>query len=121
MYRERMVKCKDCSDVFKIVYDSKKEQQDKYKCKCGKLICSPNRYGSFSYEKNGNYQELSYEEEQRKLEYYEDDYIRLTDEELELFYQIENISKCDEFTYDYTSYFDQDSIRLELSGYSKQN
>lgn len=27
MYRERLVGCLDCGDRFKIIYDSKKEQQ----------------------------------------------------------------------------------------------
>ena len=49
MYRERLVGCLDCGDRFKIIYDSKKEQQDKYTCKCGKLVCYPDSYGSFDW------------------------------------------------------------------------
>ena len=68
MYRERLVGCLDCGDRFKIIYDSKKEQQDKYTCKCGKLVCYPDSYGSFSYDRNGNPEKIPYDEQEQKKE-----------------------------------------------------
>jgi hypothetical protein len=123
MYRERLVECADCSDRFKITYDSKKEKQDEYKCKCGKLICYPDYFGSFSYDRGGRYNNISYEEQECKSEYYKEDYISLTDEEQILLTEIDVIGiDCNKgYSYPYSNRSDKDDIRLELFGCSKSN
>ena len=70
MYRERLVGCLDCGDRFKIIYDSKKEFQDNYICKCGKLICTAYSHGGFWYNSNGNPEEIPYDEQEEKYEFY---------------------------------------------------
>ena len=80
MYKSRNVKCADCKDVFRIEYDSRKDKQDVYTCKCGKLKCYPDSYGSFSYDRNGRYEDMSWEDQEYKSLNYEEDYIKLSDE-----------------------------------------
>lgn len=123
MYRERLVECADCGDRFKITYDSRKEKQDEYKCKCGKFICHPDYFGSFSYNRCGSYKEIPYEEQERKLEYYEEDYIRLSEEEQELLNEIDKIGSefGEKYTSPYSNRSDEEEIRLELCGCNKSN
>lgn len=124
MYRERLVGCLDCGDRFKIIYDSKKEQQDKYTCKCGKLVCYPDSYGSFNYDRNGNPEKIPYEEQEQKYEYYDDDYIQLTDEEQLLLNKIDEIGeslKNDKWYSIYSNASDESYIDLELCGCNKSN
>lgn len=118
MYKSRNVKCADCKDIFRIEYDSRKSKQDVYKCKCGKLICYPDSYGSFSYDRDGNYEELSYEEEEHKFIKYEEDYIRLSETANLLLSEINTIGEKlgrNSGIYFY-NYSDDDEISLELSG-----
>lgn len=124
MYREHLVKCKDCQDIFKIVYDSKKQNQDTCSCKCGKLICYPDSFGGFSYDRNGIYEKLSYEESKYKSEYYEEDYIRLTEEESDLLNKIDVIGKEIEnemIDVYYTNLSDDKRIYVFLDGTSNAN
>ena len=123
MYRERLVECADCGDRFKITYDSRKEKQDKYKCKCGKLVCHPDYFGSFSYDRNGSYKEVAYEEQERKFEYYEEDYIRLNEEEQKILNEIDSIAPeiSEKYYSPYSNNSDENYIRLELYGCSKSN
>jgi hypothetical protein len=123
MYRERLVECGDCGDRFKIIYDSRKERQDTYKCKCGKLKVYPDNYGSYGYDRGGNSKKLSYEEYDSKLEYYEEDYIRLSENELKLFNEIDKIGlELKENHYGiYTNLSDENGIYLHLDGCSKLN
>lgn len=118
MYRSRNVKCADCKDIFRIEYDSRKSKQDIYKCKCGKLVCYPDSYGSFSYNRDGNYEKLNYEEEERKFIQYEEDYIRLSETASLLLSEINTIGEQlgrNSGIYFYNS-SDKDEISLELSG-----
>lgn len=118
MYKSRNVKCADCKDIFRIEYDSRKSKQDVYKCKCGKLICYPDSYGSFSYDRDGNYEELSYEEKEYKFIKYEEDYIRLSETANLLLSEINIIGEKlgrNSGIYFY-NYSDDDEISLELSG-----
>jgi hypothetical protein len=123
MYREKLVECADCGDRFKIVYDSKKEHQDKYTCKCSKLVCYPDYFGSYSYDRGGRYNKIPYEEQENKYEYYEEDYIRLTEEEQRLLNEIDEIALIfgKEYSSPYSNRSDEEDIRLELSGCSKSN
>lgn len=123
MYRERLVKCGNCQDIFKIIYDSKKKEQDKYTCKCGKLVCYPDSFGGFSYDINGTVEKLTYEESEYKHEYYEDDYIRLTDVENDLLNKIDMIGKelKENHYLSYTNLSDKKGIYLHLDGCSKLN
>lgn len=118
MYKSRNVKCADCKDIFRIEYDSRKSKQDVYKCKCGKLICYPDSYGSFSYDRDGNYEKLRYEEEEYKFIQYEEDYIRLSETANLLLSEINKIGEKlgrNSGIYFY-NYSDDDEISLELSG-----
>lgn len=123
MYSERLVECANCGDRFKIIYDSKKEKQDEYKCMCGKFICRPDHWGSFSYTRGGSYRDIPWKETEYKCEYYEDDYIRLTEEEQKILNEIDVLGL--EFGSGYSSPYsnrtNKDDIRLELSGCSKSN
>lgn len=78
MYHSQKVRCADCGDVFRIEYDSRKEMENVYTCKCGKLRCYP-YLTSFSHNRNGNVEEMDYDEEQHIYENYEEDYIKLSD------------------------------------------
>lgn len=121
MYRSRNVKCADCKDIFRIEYDSRKSKQDIYKCKCGKLVCYPDSYGSFSYDRDGNYEKLSYEEGEYKIIQYEEDYIRLSETVNLLLSEINTIGEQlgrNSGIYFY-NYSDEDEISLELSGGSE--
>lgn len=121
MYKSRNVKCADCKDIFRIEYDSRKSKQDVYKCKCGKLICYPDSYGSFSYDRDGNYEKLSYEEKEYKFIQYEEDYIRLSETANLLLSEINTIGEKlgrNSKIYFYNSSSD-DEISLELSGGSE--
>lgn len=62
MYRERLCECNDCNDRFKVIYDSKKNTQDEYRCKCGNLMGNLDYFGTFIYNRSGKYKELTYEE-----------------------------------------------------------
>ena len=123
MYSERLVECADCGDRFKITYDSRKEKQDEYKCKCGKLICYPDYFGGYSYNRGGTYNKVPYEEQEYKSEYYEEDYITLTEEETALLKEIDTIGNVlNESSYGiYTNLSEDDSIYLHLDGCSKLN
>lgn len=123
MYRERLVACRDCKDRFKIIYDSRKEYQDRYPCKCGKLVCYPDSFGGFSYDKGGNYEEIPHEERESISQYYDEDYIRLTEEENILLRKIDIIgNELKEIHYgSYTNLSDEDGIYLHLEGCSKSN
>lgn len=123
MYRERLVECKDCGDRFKIIYDSRKQYQDRYACKCGKLICYPDSFGGFGYDKGGNPEEIPREERESYYKYYEDDYISLTEEENNLLDKIDTIGKelKDDHYGSYTNLSDEDNIYLHLDGCSKSN
>ena len=80
MYISKKVKCADCGDIFKIEYDSHKKLQDTYSCKCGKLRCRMDSYGSFSYHDGGNYEKIEYEDSEYTSYYYDEDFIKLTHE-----------------------------------------
>lgn len=123
MYTERLVECGDCEDRFKIVYDSKKDRQDEYSCKCGKLVCYPDYFGGYNYNRYGNPNRLSYEESEVKYEYYEEDYIRLTEEEQELLNEIDAIGNIieEDNSLTYHNFSDEDDVHLELYGCSKSN
>lgn len=119
MYRSRNVKCANCKDIFRIEYDSRKDKQDEYVCKCGKLKCYPDSYGSFSYNRDGDYEDISYEEQERVISYYEEDYIRLSDETNLLVTEIRRLGKdiadntIGVYFYDYTC---DEKISFELDG-----
>lgn len=82
MYRSRNVKCSSCKDVFKAEYDSRKNSQSVYSCKCGKLTrCNLSCYGGLSYNSGGTYESISLEEQEITKIYYDEDYIMLSDEE----------------------------------------
>jgi hypothetical protein len=123
MYSERLVECADCGDRFKIIYDSRKDRQDEYKCSCGKLICYPDHYGSFGYNRGGSYRNIPYEEQESKFEYYEEDYIRLTEEEQKILNEIDKIGLTfgEGYSSPYSNNNDEDYIRLKLCGCSKAN
>jgi hypothetical protein len=122
MYRERLVVCGDCKDKFKIIYDSRKKYQDSYSCKCGKLICYPNSFGGFGYDRGGNCADIQYEEREYKSEYYEEDYIKLTEEENTLFSKIDIIgNELNESCYIYSGTSCEDEVSLSLYGHSKSN
>ncbi|EXG87751.1 hypothetical protein K413DRAFT_4650 [Clostridium sp. ASBs410] len=123
MYRERLVACRDCKDKFKIIYDSRKKYQDRYTCKCGKLVCYPDSFGGFSYDKGGSYEEIPHEERESQFKYYDEDFIRLTEEENILLRKIDSIgNELKESHYGaYTNLSDEDRIYLHLDGCSKSN
>lgn len=123
MYRERLVACGDCKDRFKIIYDSRKEHQNKYTCKCGKLVCYPDSFGGFSYDKGGSYEKIPREESEFQFKYYDEDYIRLTEEENDLLSKIDTIgNELKENHYGiYTNLSDEEGIYLHLDGASKSN
>jgi len=123
MYSERLVECADCGDRFKITYDSRKEKQDEYKCKCGKLVCYPDYFGGYSYNRSGSYNKIPYEEQECRSEYYEEDYIKLTEEETDLLEEIDTIGNAlNESSYGtYTNLSEDDSIYLHLDGCNKLN
>lgn len=119
MYKSRNVKCADCKDIFRIEYDSRKDRQDTYTCKCGKLKCYPDSFGSFSYDRSGNYEDISYKEQEHIYTNYEEDYIKLSNEANQLITEIRAIGKdlgdhrISILFYDYT---DEDEISFELYG-----
>lgn len=118
MFQSRNVKCSDCKDIFRIEYDSRKKKQDVYTCKCGKLKCYPDHFGGFSYDRDGNYEELSYEEKDYKFIQYEEDYIKLSDKASFLLTEINEIGKKLSgkngiFFYNVSN---ENYISLELSG-----
>ena len=124
MYRERLVGCLDCGDRFKIIYDSKKEQQDKYTCKCSKFVCYPDSYGSFNYDRKGNPEKIPYEEQEQINKDYDEDYIKLTEDEQLLLNEIDEIGKSlknDKWYSIYSNTSDDSYITLELGGCSKSN
>ena len=120
MYCERLVECADCGDRFKIIYDSKKKHQDRYICKCGKLVCYPDHFGSYSYDTGGNYKEIPYKEQHYKGIYYEEDYIKLTNEENALLSEISQIG-TEKLKYYYSEHVDEDGIELALDGCNNSN
>lgn len=119
MRSTRKVKCADCKDVFRIEYDSRKGSQDTYTCKCGKLQCYPNSYGSFFYNKGGKDEPLSYEKEDHTIHYYEEDYIELSDEAHRLISEIRELGEyisdtmAGVYFYDYTC---DEEVSLQLDG-----
>ena len=124
MYKSRNVKCADCKDVFRIEYDSRKDKQDVYTCKCVKLKCYPNSYGSFSYDRNGRYEDMSWEDQEYKSLNYEEDYIKLSDEANLLLSEINDIARQlnkGEYKASFYNYTDEDKLSLELYGCSNLN
>lgn len=124
MYSERLVECADCGDRFKITYDSRKERQDEYKCNCGKLVCHPDYFGGFSYNRNGSYKDIPYNEQESKYKYYEEDYIKLNDEEQKILKEIDSVALeefGDKYSSPYSNRTNYDYIRLELEGCSRSN
>lgn len=119
MYRERYVKCADCGDKFKIIYDSMAERQIEFKCKCGKFKGTADSFGGFSYNSSGHSEKLSYEESESKSSRYEDDYIKLTDEELKLITEIDEVGIL--MGYSYSNKTNKDRIQIGLSGCSTSN
>lgn len=76
MYSEELVRCNDCNDEIKIIYDSRKDKQDSYECKCGKLTIHNLRpHCGFTYSGSCNVIEESY-----KYENLDSDYFVLDDE-----------------------------------------
>jgi len=120
MYCERLVECADCGDRFKIVYDSKKKYQGKYACKCGKLICYPDHFGSYSYDNGGHNKEIPYKEQHFKRIYYDEDYIKLTNEENTLLREISQIGS-EKLKYYYSEHIEEDEIELALDGRNSSN
>lgn len=84
MYNATNIKCADCGDIFRAEYDSRKQRQDEYKCKCGKLRGYLDSYCSFSYNRDGNLAKLTYKEHEYVTIHYEEDYIRLSDEQKDI-------------------------------------
>ena len=81
MYRSRNVKCANCKDVFRAEYDSRKDSNPYAACKCGKVRGRLNSNGSFICGINDPFEMLSYKEQDHIIEYHEEDFIRLSDEE----------------------------------------
>lgn len=117
MHQSYNVKCKDCGDIFRVEYDSRKQKQNEYTCKCGKLICVPNVYAC-SYNNSGNPEHLSQEKRNYTSAHYPEDYISLSDECTQLLFDITELGyKLNQTTsYAFENYTDKDSIDLCLSG-----
>ena len=122
MYSSRKVKCADCGDVFIIEYDSRKERQDVYTCKCGKLRCRPDSFGGFSYYRGGNYKEIDYKDEEHTILKYEEDYIKLSDAANTLLSEIDNLGKQlhKKISVYYFNHSNNERISLELGGGSEK-
>ena len=73
MYSKYEVKCKDCEDIITLIYDSReearKEIRESVTCKCGKLKASPDCC-SYSYNREGNPERVSYEMKNLKEDYF---------------------------------------------------
>lgn len=90
MHRTRSVKCASCKDIFRAEYDSRKDSQQYASCKCGKVRGYLNSNGSFVCGINDPLESLSDKEQDHVIEYYEEDYIRLSDEEQAMLSEIAN-------------------------------
>lgn len=121
MYRSRNVKCASCKDVFRAEYDSRKDSNPYAACKCGKVRGYLNSNGSFICGINDPFEMLSYKEQDHIIEYHEEDFIRLSDEEQAMLSEI--VKDCNDivnrnigvFFYNYT---DERYVDLKLEGVS---
>lgn len=122
MYNEYLVECGDCNDRFKMIYDSRKDEQEVCVCKCGKLEIYP-ELNYFTVNGCGKYKDVPHEEQEYKYEYYEEDYIKLTDEHNKLIQEISEIglevNKKRELEFPFYLYNDKEFINISLSGISK--
>ena len=90
MYRSRNVKCANCKDIFRAEYDSRKNSQQYVSCKCGKVRGYLNSNGGFVHGINDPIESLSFKEQDYVIEHYEEDFIRLSDEEQVMLSEIIN-------------------------------
>lgn len=122
MYIERLVGCLDCGDRFKVHYDSRKDKQDEFICKCGNLKIYVDSFLSmtYSYTPKGNPEKILYEEQELIKKEYEEDFIKLTEEELTLFQEIHEIGIMLSYG-QYENSTDEYDLDLKLSGCNKYN
>lgn len=120
MYIERLVGCLDCGDRFKVHYDSRKDKQDEFICKCGNLKIYVDSFlnMTYSYTPKGNPEKIPYEEQELIKKEYEEDFIKLTEEELTLFQEIHEIGIMLGYG-QYENSTDEYDLDLKLSGYNK--
>lgn len=124
MYNEYLVECGDCNDRFKKIYDSRKEEQEVCVCKCGKLEVYP-KINYFTCNRGGKCNKLPPEEQEYRYEYYEEDYINLTDEHNKLIQEISEIGLEVNKKRELGSHFylydrnNKEFIDISLSGVSK--
>ena len=90
MYRSRNVKCANCKDIFRVEYDSRKDSQQYVSCKCGKTRGYLNSNSGFVHGINDPIESLSFKEQDHVIEHYEEDFIRLSDEEQVMLSEIIN-------------------------------
>ena len=112
------VKCEDCGDVFRLTYDSHKENIFNYtSCKCGKLECKPSYYGGYEYKRGGNPGRLSIEERCKETMYYDEDVYKLTNEEVSLVDEINEIGKeiGKKIGFSFFDYSNEHRVSFELS------
>lgn len=122
MYRSRNVKCSNCKDIFRAEYDSRKESERYATCKCGEVRGYLNSNGSFICGINNPCEALNYKEQEHIIEYYEEDYIQLSDEESEMLSEI--IEECNNITNSkigvmFYNYTDERYVDLRLEGISE--
>lgn len=120
MYIERLVGCLDCGDRFKVHYDSRKDKQDEFICKYGNLKIYVDSFLSmtYSYTPKGNPKKIPYEEQELIKKEYEEDFIKLTEEELTLFQEIHEIGIMLGYG-QYENSTDEYDLDLKLSGCNK--
>lgn len=121
MYRSRNVKCASCKDIFRVEYNSRNESGRYATCKCGKVKGYLNSNGSFICGINDPCETLSYKEQEHVIEYYEEDYIRLSDEESEMLSEI--IEECNNIANSkigvtFYNHTDERYVNLRLEGIS---
>jgi len=122
MYISRNVKCADCGNVFKIEYDSRKEKQDIYTCKCGHLKCYANVFGIFCKNPDGMDEKLTDTETEDFSYNYDEDYIKLSDESISLLSDIDHLGNLlnRKMNIHYYNYTNKEHISLELKGGSEK-
>lgn len=122
MYIERLVGCLDCGDKFKAHYDSRKDKQDEFICKCGNLKIYVDSFLSmtYNYAPKGNPEKIPYEEQELVKKEYEEDFINPTEEELILFQEIDEIGNMIGYG-QYENKSDEYNLDLKLCGCNKYN
>jgi hypothetical protein len=120
------IRCKECGEIIRVSYDSKKPKQDTFECKCGKLSFIPSLQGGF-YNNGFGSDDLPENERNLKIYKYDEDYIKITPETERLLDEITELGdriQYDLVTYNriiFNKYCSKENIYIELIGKDEHN